>query len=185
MKIDKDTLYKEYIVNLKSMKEIAKEYSISVGTVYNYIKKYGIKSRKPMNEITKQNISNALKGKESKNKGKKRTPEQIERIRLGKLNKYRKPSTYGGHKKKRTDGYIKVYLPTHPNSTKDGYVMEHILIMENKIGRYLKSDEVVHHINRIRNDNRIENLKLMTFKEHARLHMIERHKKRKGVMTYQ
>ena len=56
--------------------------------------------------------------------------------------------------------------------------MEHDLIMECFIGRWLRDNEVVHHKNKIRNDNRIENLQLMTFEEHARLHMIERHKKR-------
>jgi hypothetical protein len=49
--------------------------------------------------------------------------------------------------------------------------------MECFIGRHLREDEVVHHINHIRDDNRLENLKLMTFTEHARLHMIERHQK--------
>ena len=183
MKIAKDILLKEYVENKKSMKQIAKEYCLAVGTIYNYIKKYNIKSRKPMNEYARKNISASLKGKPSSNKGKKRTEEQKEKIRKAKLNKYTKPSTYGGHKKKRKDGYIKVYLPTHPNSTKDGYVMEHVLVMENKIGRYLKSNEVVHHINHIRDDNRLENLKLMTFKEHARFHMLERHALRKGVMV--
>ena len=58
--------------------------------------------------------------------------------------------------------------------------------MEQHIGRYLKDDEVVHHKNKIRNDNRIENLQLMTFKEHASFHMKERRKsKKKGMMTYQ
>ena len=38
--IKKETLKQEYIVNEKTMKEIALEYNIAVGTVYNYIKKY-------------------------------------------------------------------------------------------------------------------------------------------------
>ena len=43
----------------------------------------------------------------------------------------------------------------------------------------------IDHINRKRNDNRIENLRLMTFKEHARMHMLERYaNKKEGVMTY-
>lgn len=54
--------------------------------------------------------------------------------------------------------------------------------MECYIGRWLKEKEVVHHINHKRDDNRIENLQLMTTSEHARLHMLER---KKGVMTYQ
>ena len=49
--------------------------------------------------------------------------------------------------------------------------------MERNIGRYLSEDEVVHHINNTRDDNRIENLKLMTKHEHMSMHMIERHSK--------
>lgn len=85
-----------------------------------------------------------------------------------------------GHKKIRDDGYIEIYYPDHPDSTADGYVMEHRLIMEKEIGRRLKKDEVVHHINHIRTDNRIENLKLMTFSEHMSLHMRERHAERRN-----
>lgn len=90
-----------------------------------------------------------------------------------------------GHKKKHQTGYIMIYFPDHPKSNKDGYIMEHDLIMECCIGRWLNNDEVVHHKNHKRNDNRIENLQLLTKSEHARLHMIERHNKKKGVMTYQ
>ena len=86
---------------------------------------------------------------------------------------------FGGHEKLRDDGYIKVYVPDHPKATKDGYVMKHHLVMEQHIGRIIPDDHVVHHINHIRADNRIENLKLMTFKEHAGLHMKERHDARK------
>ena len=65
----------------------------------------------------------------------------------------------------KTNGYIIVYSPHHPYASKDKYVLKHRLIMEKKIKRFLKSCEVVHHINGIVNDNRIRNLKL--FKDHS------------------
>lgn len=87
---------------------------------------------------------------------------------------------FGGHEKLRGDGYIKVYVPEHPNATKDGYVMKHHLVMEQHLGRIIPDGYVVHHINHDRADNRLENLKLMTFKEHSGLHMKERHDARRN-----
>ena len=93
---------------------------------------------------------------------------------LSKKGKLRKPSKFGGHTKKRSGGYIAVFLPSHPYANKEGYVMEHRLVMEEHIGRYLKKGEEVHHINRKRDDNRIENLALLSTKEHQSLHLKER-----------
>ena len=69
-------------------------------------------------------------------------------------------------------GYIHIYKPEHPRASKQGYIPEQVLIVEENIGRYLKDSEVVHHINLVKDDNRIENLQLMTTKEHGRIHMI-------------
>ena len=57
-------------------------------------------------------------------------------------------------------GYIRIYRPKHPLADHQGYVKEHRLIMEEKLGRYLKRNEVIHHINGNKSDNRIENLAL-------------------------
>jgi hypothetical protein len=74
------------------------------------------------------------------------------------------------------NGYILILIPSHPNADKQGRVLEHRLIMENHLGRTLLPPETVHHINGIRNDNRIENLMLFSTKG---LHIQHHNAKRK------
>ena len=47
---------------------------------------------------------------------------------------------------------------------------EHRYIMEQYLGRELNKDEIVHHINRNKADNRIENLQVMSRSEHIKIH---------------
>ena len=58
------------------------------------------------------------------------------------------------------DGYVRVYAPDHPRAVNERYVLEHVLVMESVLGRHLFDDERVHHKNKVRNDNRPENLEL-------------------------
>lgn len=67
-------------------------------------------------------------------------------------------------------GYIMIRQPEHPFANNIGYVREHRLIMEQHIGRYLKREEIIHHRNEVKTDNRIENLEIINKSDHARKH---------------
>src|SRR3990167_7077679 len=54
--------------------------------------------------------------------------------------------------------------------TDGNYILEHRVVMSMKIGRPLKRDETVHHINGVKNDNRPENLIIMERSPHSSLH---------------
>jgi len=81
-----------------------------------------------------------------------------------------KHGMWKGGIKHHSNGYRYIWNPDHPACTKYGYVMEHRLVMEEFLGRYLTEDEHVHHINDIKTDNRIENLQIMSNSEHYSYH---------------
>src|SRR3990167_6874017 len=96
-------------------------------------------------------------------------------LKRNEIGQFLKGSSRGG-KFTTKDGYIYIYSPTHPNKVKGTYVLAHRLIMEKHLGRYLKPAETVHHLNKIRNDNRIENLLLFsTPGEHSAYHNKQRY----------
>lgn len=68
-----------------------------------------------------------------------------------------------------------IYAPEHSESRCFGgaYILEYRLIAEKKIGRKLRRNEIVHHLNGNTNDNRPENLEVLTQSEHARKHLQE------------
>lgn len=65
--------------------------------------------------------------------------------------------------------YRLIHLPNHPDSTSDGYVREHRLIAEQVIGRRLKQNEVVHHVDGDTLNNSPENLQVLPKKVHDRM----------------
>lgn len=66
------------------------------------------------------------------------------------------------------DGYRLIRSNGHPAARETGYVLEHRLVMEQKIGRYLDKKEVVHHIDGNKLNNHPDNLELF---EENRIHL--------------
>jgi biotin operon repressor len=130
---DKEWLHDQYIAQGKSVKQIANDVGAHVGGVHSALTHMGIKTRDPKEAW-------AVK------------------FRQGRFGK--KAANWQGGRSKSTNGHIYIYSPEHPYSNKQGYVMEHRLVMEKAIGRYLAPEEIIHHINMQKQDNTIDNLYL-------------------------
>jgi hypothetical protein len=141
---DRSWLAKE--LEKKTMVQIAKELGTTSGNVSDFVKRHGLRtptSRLHYIKYWKQN---------------REWPKADEH-----------PNWNGGTHM--VNGYLKVYGPGHPSSDSRGYVLQHRYVMEQHLGRTLKPDEVVHHINGNKLDNRIENLELLANQEaHMQLH---------------
>ncbi len=102
------------------------------------------------------------KGHETWNKGKK----------LPELSEENHPGWKGG-KYINDSGYILKLHKNHPSGLKKPYLREHRLVLEAHLGRTLNKDEIVHHLNGDKTDNRVENLQIVTRSEHIRIHRQE------------
>jgi len=86
-----------------------------------------------------------------------------------KLNKGKlaeKSRFWKGGRNKVGRGYIEIYAPNHPHTRGGKYVREHRLVMEKYLGRYLDPHEIVHHINGVKDDNRLANLTIVNNQNH-------------------
>ena len=78
----------------------------------------------------------------------------------------------GERRKWGNSGYYRIYVgEDYPYSKPySGSVFEHVYIMEHHLNRPLKKGEVVHHIVGDKGNNSLDNLDVMTFKEHNKCH---------------
>lgn len=170
-----DQLRDMYWVQGLSGRDIAAILGCTPAAVCMRMKASGIKARKRSGYPATEKMLAAWVENGKRGKGRKMSAEAKAKLSLARTgSRLRDDYEFGGHEKKRPDGYIRVFVPAHPAAAKDGYVMKHRLVMERHIGRYLRSGEVVHHINHKRDDNRLENLRLMTVHDHMSMHMKER-----------
>lgn len=88
------------------------------------------------------------------------------------------PNWKGG-KKKDAGGYIFIWKPDHPRSDIKGYVHRSYLVAEKTLGRYLYLNEITHHKNEIRDDDRPENIEVTTLPKHTSFHRRKQIEERK------
>ena len=68
-------------------------------------------------------------------------------------------------------GYVRVQVgKDHPLADPNGYAYEHAVVASARLGRFLGPDELVHHLNGNRQDNRPENLRVETRNQHNEHH---------------
>lgn len=149
--LNKDDIIRKYTVDDLSAADIANQYNITITTVTSHLKMWGV-DVKP---------------------------------------KYRTGERHGGWKGRvRTNaGYWDIFVAkddffypmvrSKDNHGTGGYVREHRLVMAKHMNRCLLSWEVVHHINGIKDDNRIENLQLLP---HSKYHLADTVSKSKIAM---
>jgi transposase len=156
---------------LKSVVKVAKFYGVSKKTILNWMNKFEVErdqspSLERMNELFIQKV------KEGKS-----TREIAEELELDDTT-IRKWAASLGY---RLDTFHKGFIITHngyklikakdhPFADSKGYVREHRLVMEEKLGRFLTPDEIVHHIDENKLNNAPENLEVMSKAEHCRHH---------------
>lgn len=69
--------------------------------------------------------------------------------------------------------YMYIYDPSHPMASKSGKLYVHRYIMARHLGRFLKDNEVIHHIDHDKTNNHISNLEILTQSSHAKTHADE------------
>ena len=153
--INKETLFDLYVNKDLGLINISKILGVGVRRIRTALDKLNIPKR-PFHQKGRGNRKGAKLSEDTKSK--------ISLAHTGKIMpEYVKDKLRArGKGWYKNNGYIFIRVPEHPMAyKKKGYVKRANLVMEAKIGRYLKGEELIHHINNNREDDRIENLLLI------------------------
>lgn len=109
--------------------------------------------------------------------GRKHTEESKQKIREAATGRFGEVNSAWKGGRYTEKGYVLIKLTPDdfffPMAKRQSYVFEHRLVMAKSLGRCLHSWEIVHHINHKRDDNRIENLQLVSGDKHKQITIME------------
>ena len=143
---NKEWLYQQYVVEKRSMKDIAEEAGTTAGNIHDALETMGVQRRGIKEAYDLKYPDGRLAEMSGNWKGGRRI----------------------------INGYVFLYVPDHPYAV-NGIVQEHRLVMEKHLGRYLEPYEVVHHLDGNRQNNAIENLEVKTRGRHISEHFKASH----------
>lgn len=132
----------------KSLNQIAGELDITIDTVRNWAHRHG---------LIKRDINRS------------------EAVKIGLAKKFpngrfgKDASNWKGGRRM-SGNYMTIHVPDHPRADNSGYVMEHRLVAEERLGRFLEPNEIVHHKDGNKTNNSPENLEVLTRSEHVQKH---------------
>lgn len=154
----KEWLYQKYWKEELSMRAIAKICGMNYGKIRCLMWKLGIPTR---TRIEARNTERCLKLSSELMSGEK-NPQYG-------LRGERSPTWKGGRKIDK-NGYVYLKKPFHSKASKDGYVAEHIFIWMNYYQKNIPLSHMIHHEDKNRQNNQIENLTLVNHREHTNIH---------------
>lgn len=140
--ISKERLSAMYHALEMSQGEIAAELGVTQGAVHYWMKRYNIPARTKDDGVRLARQQNRFKNSNN--------------------------PRWAGGKRRTRDGYILQLVPDHPLADSNGYVRQHHLVYHELVGPIPKGFHI-HHKNGIKDDNRLENLELMSPEAHAQL----------------
>jgi hypothetical protein len=166
MSVNKVILERMYVTEKKSIPDIAKELEMKLSTVRYWLVKLGIELRSRADGVraATHKLGSGLRGKT-----RIFSNEWKENISKGRIS-YCELHAAGISIK--PSGYVEI------TRGENKYRSQHRVIMEDHLGRKLRSDEIVHHKDENKTNNLIENLAVMSASEHAKHHAKDNYKTR-------
>ena len=156
-----------YVDEQKSILDIHRDKHIPISTVRNILF-----AAKKLRTVAEAFSIAKKKNKFSSRKGIKKGPMAKETKDKLREKAFRRGDLNAKGKSKKPSGYIVI------TRGKNKGRLEHIVVIEEALGRKLEKNEVVHHIDGNKENNDISNLMVMDYREHARMHALMKNGRR-------